>query len=710
MRLQLTLVAATLATVNTHANANTIVDGPSLLETVTVTATRDEARLADTAASVGVLNEAVVAEVNATHAADLLNRIPGVNIAQLGSSSQGTTAAIRQPVSYGPVYLYLENGVPTRSPAFFNHNALYAMNVAQASGMEVTKGPGSALYGSDAIGGVVNLISAAPQEEDALGITLEGGDDGWRRLQLNADKVIDGHSFTAKFDTVDSEGWRDNTDFTRNTLTTAWHTRAGEFDVSTVFTGTVLDMHTGGSGLNADDFKNNPALAGNLVGYRDVRAFRLSSAWERQFVDGSSVTITPYLRNNDLKYIATWTLNTGRVTCSGWGPCGLDSQDAHINKSGHSSAGVLLKYRQDIAGLGSFSLKNAFWIAGLDLDYSHGYTEQAYIIRTDSAPGDYWLSYEEAGELYDYDVDFSSVSPYIHAEADLTDRLRLSAGLRYDSVRYNYDNKLSVDLIDPIHKRPADTTLTLEHLSPKLGLTYDLSETLNAYAAYRHAFRIPSSGQLFRAGKNINSTDLDPVTANSYELGLRGQLHERIDFELAYYYMVKEDDILNSTDAFGARQNVNAGTTKHRGLELGFDVRLLDELQLGVSYTRSQHRYEDWQESASKDYSGNEMMDAPRSYANVRLEYRPALLNGGRIEAEWIHQGAHYINELNSANYDGHDLINLRASYQATPRLQVYANLLNAADEHYAETTGKWGPTYTPGRSRSVFAGIKYEL
>ena len=86
-----------------------------------------------------------------------MGRMPGVWVATTGG--EGHMTAIRQPLTTNPVYLYLEDGVPTRSTGFFNHNALYEINMPQADAIEVTKGPGSALYGSDAIGGVVNVLT-----------------------------------------------------------------------------------------------------------------------------------------------------------------------------------------------------------------------------------------------------------------------------------------------------------------------------------------------------------------------------------------------------------------------------------------------------------------------------------------------------------------------------------------------------------------------
>ena len=684
-----------------------------ILETIVVTASGSANTLADTAASIGVISGVEIEEVNPTHAAELMNRIPGVNIVQLGSGGSGVMAAIRQPVSTSPVYLYLENGVPTRAAGFFNHNALYEVNMSGANGVEIIKGPGSALYGSDAIGAVVNTLSGRPPREDKLSVNVEGGEDGYQRVQLNGAKLTANHGFTSKLDIVDNDGWREQTASERSAFTGSWNTNIGDnWSVNTVFTGTILDYETGGSGLSYDDYKDDPEQFGNLVGYRDVRAFRVSSAFERDFAN-STLSITPFLRSNELEYIATWTLNTGRVSppppwCPSC-PSSLDSQDAHKNESGHDSVGALLKWDYSLSD-------DSFVVTGLDIDYSEGYQKQTYIERSDADSGDYWMAYTPAGLLYDYDVDVLSLSPFVHYENQLTSALRLNAGLRYDYSHYDYQDNMSGAVIDPLHLRPEDQSVDFNHLSPKLGLTYQFSDDINGYASYRHAFRVPSSGQLFRSGSTADSTDLDPVKVDSFDIGLRGNLTERIAFDSSIYYMLKEDDILSVLDsATGVRRNTNAGETEHYGIELGLDFILSETLDLYIAYTQSEHKYKDW-EDRSGDYSGNDMPNAPETFANVRLRYGPMWLNGGRLELEWIHQGEHWIDEKNADDgratdrdtYDGHDLVNLRANYLLSPKLEVSLRVLNLTDELYAETTGKWGPTYTPGRPRTAFVGAKY--
>lgn len=102
-------------------------------------------------------------ELRPAQPAEAANRIPGVYVSP--TSTEGHFTAIRQPVTASPVFLFTEDGVPTRSSGFFNHNALYEVNSPHADGMEVIKGPGTALYGSDAVGGVVDVQTRRPSLE-----------------------------------------------------------------------------------------------------------------------------------------------------------------------------------------------------------------------------------------------------------------------------------------------------------------------------------------------------------------------------------------------------------------------------------------------------------------------------------------------------------------------------------------------------------------
>src|SRR3712207_3510031 len=124
-----------------------------------------------------------------------MNRLPGVHVSEL--SGEGHSLAIRQPITTKPMYLYLEDGVPTRPTGFFNHNALYEVNIPQSGGVEVIKGPGTALFGSDAIGGVVNVLTRPAPLVPSLDVSVEGGAYGYRRALVTGGLTRGGHGVRA---------------------------------------------------------------------------------------------------------------------------------------------------------------------------------------------------------------------------------------------------------------------------------------------------------------------------------------------------------------------------------------------------------------------------------------------------------------------------------------------------------------------------------
>ena len=148
-----------------------------------VTATRRPEPVLDVPLSIGRVGPETIQLVDPTHHAELLNRVAGVMI-QRGSGQESLTA-IRSPVLTGAgscgAFLFLENGVPIRPVGFCNVNVLYEVNTEQAQAIEVLRGPGSALYGSSAMHGTVNVIQPSPAERP-----LRGAQHGRRAIELLA--------------------------------------------------------------------------------------------------------------------------------------------------------------------------------------------------------------------------------------------------------------------------------------------------------------------------------------------------------------------------------------------------------------------------------------------------------------------------------------------------------------------------------------------
>lgn len=661
-------------------------DGPAVvLEDVVVTGTREGELKAETPLAVGGVKEKEVQETRPQHPAEIMGRVSGVYVNVTGG--EGHMTSIRQPMTTSPVYLFLEDGIPTRSTGFFNHNALYEVNIPQSGGIEVIKGPGTALYGSDAIGGTVNVLTRPAPVDPELDMTLEMGGFGFRRALVSAG----GHGARVDLNSTHTDGWRDSTKFDRLASTVRWdaETESGS-KIKTVATYSNIDQQTAGtSQISLADYLNNPTVNYTPVSYRKVQAIRLSSAYEKESGD-TLISVTPYVRSNSMDMVPNWSL----------------SYDAQRYNSGNNSVGALVKYRADFEPL------RARVIVGTDLDYSPGRYDENKLTTTKA--GNIYTAYTIGAKTYDYSVTYQGISPYIHTELSPTENFRLNLGLRYDNMGYSYNDNLSGPAVDNKHLRPASTNVNFTHLSPKAGLTYRFADSLNGFASYRHAFRAPSEGQLFRQGQAVSTVDLMPVKVDSYDVGLRGEVGEGFGWEISTYSMTKKDDIVSYTNTTNnTRETMNAGETLHRGIETTINARFTETVGMDIAYSYAKHTYGNWSPKTGLNYDGKEQASAPSEIANIRMNWRPAVLGGGRVEAEWERLGSYWMDDDNTHKYPGHNLFHLRASYKAGDTLEFFGRVANITDERYAMLsayTAASGEQYAPGMPRTFSAGVEYRF
>lgn len=660
-------------------------EAPALLPELVVTATRERQRLAETAASIGVVTQDAIRLVRPAHPSEIVNRVPGVWINVTGG--EGHMAAIRQPLTTDPVYLYLEDGVPTRSTGFFNHNALYEVNLPQAGGIEVMKGPATALYGSDAIGGVINLETQPPSRTPNASLSLDLGRYGWARVLASVSNSWGDHGLRGDLNLTRTGGWRDATDYHRESGTLRWDYRGGFGFFKTLIAFSSIDQQTAGSSaISESDYLDRPTVNYTPISYRKVQALRIHTTYELLTLR-SLLSVTPFARWNAMELLPNWTLTF----------------DPAIWDTENWSAGFLVKYRYDLEPL------RTRLIAGLDTDRSPGRRREQAI--TPTREGKIFTSYKVGDLLYDYDVTFHGLSPYLQAEFSPLEPLHFTAGLRLDFLGYDYTNHLSV-VTTGRHRRPPSTSVSYTHASPKVGLTYEVADELAVFAAYRHGFRVPSESQLFRQGQAINTVNLYPIKVDSYELGLRGRLIGGVRYDLAAYHMAKTDDIVAFTHPDGSRETMNAGKTQHRGVEVGISADVAPTLRLTLSYSYAEHRYQDWRPRADLNLSGKEMEQAPRQIGTAVLDFSPRLLNGGTFGVELERIGPYWMDAQNQERYQGHYLLTLRGSVGVGRYLTLFARVANVTNTKYAERatyTALQGRELAPGRPRTLYAGLRYE-
>jgi outer membrane receptor protein involved in Fe transport len=330
-------------------------EAPVHVAGVTVTASGAAQRQMSSSAAVGAVTGRELRETKPSHPAQIAARIAGVWV-NVAGSGEGHMTAIRQPLTTNPVYLYLEDGVPTRSTGFFNHNALYEINVPQAGRMEVLKGPGTALYGSDAIGGVINVETHAPAERASAELFAETGSSGWSRGLFSLSDTRGANGVRADLNLTRWDGWRDASGYDRHSGTIRWdHAIDASTKLKTVVSYSSIDQ-LDPSALSRSEYEANPKLNYYLFTTRNIRALRASTTLDVERGE-THVLFTPYVRDNRMELVPFWMLAFDPVTY----------------ETGHKSVGMLLRVRQKLP-----QLKTTL-TSGVDVDYSPGFRDEHQI-------------------------------------------------------------------------------------------------------------------------------------------------------------------------------------------------------------------------------------------------------------------------------------------------------------------------------------------
>jgi hypothetical protein len=689
-----------------------MVQSQTELPTVTVTATREEEKISETPISVGVVPQRSIQITKPAHPLEILGQVPGVSISV--TNGEGHQTAIRQGFTTSPVYLFLEDGIPTRATGNFNHNALYEVNIPSAGSIEVIRGPGSALHGSDAIGGIVNVLTKTPRANKGQDVSVELGGHGYRRLLGGFDTGSHGaRALRADVNLTHTDGWRTKTGYDRQSLNMRWD--AGPDDrtiVKTILGYTKIDQETGAnSALPWDLYQNNPTVNLRSPAYRKVDALRFSTAIERELGQGALLSFTPYFRGNKMELNGSFNF-TG---------------DARIENTEVFSLGLLAKYRKDL----NDSVRSRV-IAGLDLDHSPSSRKENKITLASTSIGPnslytQYTSYTIGDQMYNYDVAYQSASPYLHYEMSPSERLRLTAGLRYDSARYGMDNNRAAGYFTVSGREyysPAEASASFSRLSPKLGATYALNPEHHVYVTYNQGFRTPSESQLFRGGRSASggtqaarqaealalfnaSASLKAIKADQYEVGLRGAA-DKWNYDIVAYVLTKKDDLLSRRDDTGYSVQTNNGTTEHKGIEIGLGRSFTSRIRFDAALSYAKHTYKDWVTS-SENFSGKEIESSPRFLGNARLTVRP--VERVMTQLEWVRIGSYYLDAANTyGKYSGHDLFNLRASVDIAKQTSGFLRVMNLSDQRYADSASQSSATgglYSPGLPRTVYAGIE---
>jgi outer membrane receptor protein involved in Fe transport len=284
---------------------------------------------------------------------------------------------------------------------------------------------------------------------------------------------------------------------------------------------------------------------------------------------------------------------------------------------------------------------------------------------------------------------------------DLFPNLTLTAGVRYDSTRLDFEDEIT----------PANNgTKRFSRWTPRAGLTYTPLSVLTVYFNYGEGFRVPTTDELFAFGVGSSNADLKPMKSRTYEVGLRARPLPWLETTLAFFLTDVEDEIVFDPTVPPFGQNVNAPESRRQGVELGARLRPHEAVDVLLNYT-----YTDAGFTKSANLStgsvepGDRVPLVPMHRANGTITYRP--LPGLELSLNGLYVSRQVLlnDEANQLAFRIQDsfVLNARASY-TWKDVTGFIKLNNLTDAEY-ETFGivNAGQVFLmPAAGINVFGGV----
>lgn len=647
-------------------------------DTLVVTAERRATPASDAPTDITRLDRETLSFISADHVSEALARAPGVALHR-GSGAEHLTA-IRSPVLTGGAgagsFLFLENGVPIRSPGFANVNGLFDAHYEIADAIEIVRGPSGALYGANAIHGVINVFTPAPAEDFSANVEIFGDSEDRYKWRGAVSGARGAHSLLVGASVTSEAGYRRDAGLDQQKLTARHIYRGAGWSADTIFSFHNLEQETAGFIFGADTLRDRERRRDNAFpdAYRDAKSARLQSTIEIEKSAETSIRITPYARWHEMGFPQHFLPSNALETNSHWG--------AGVQSGVYHEAGPL-------------SL-----IAGVDAEIASGELREFQ-----SAPTIFSFT---QGLHYDYDVDAFYGSAFAQGRYAFSPRTSLTAAIRVDGAIYDYTNNTDTGIVGRF-LRIDDTVDRFLTASPKVSVRHEFSERASGYVSFARGARPPQTTDLYRLQINQTGDRARPEIIDALEAGMSVGDDDKVRLALTGFYMNKRNFFFRDADGF----NVTNGKTRHVGVEADVTIKLADtvSLQSAITYAAHTYRFDRPVGRASEAISfGDDIDSAPRVIANTRAAWRP--VDRLRLEAEWVFLGSYFTDAANDHSYDGHNLLHLRAEAGVSDQLSIFLSIRNVTDALYAERAdfAFGNDRFFPGEERTVGVGLRGSL
>lgn len=662
--------------------------GAEPIDTVVVTATRTEQQSFSTPAAIDAIDGAALREHRPrVNLSESLGRIPGVvvqnrqNYAQdLQVSSRGFGAR----ASFGVRGVRLiQDGIPLTMPDGQGQTGLFDLDGAQR--VEVLRGPFAALYGNSS-GGVIQIVTTDRIEEPTFELNTTAGEDGFRRYGAQFGVGVGALDVSGNLSRFETDGYRDHSAARRDVANLRVRYVPDERSSLTAIVNVLDQPDTQDPlGLTRAQLEEDPTQAGaNALALNTRKSIRHSQgglAYERSLTDRDRLRVMGYYGDRDLvQYLA----NPSTALTGSGGVVDL------ARKFGGGS--VQWDHEGELAG-GTYEIT-------VGVEYDRMEERRRGYVNVAGVRGD--LRRDEDDTVY-------SVNQYLIAQWRPFDRWVFSGGLRNSEVRFEVEDNFVVG------PNPDDSgKLSYDSTQPVLGVLFELTPRVNVFASAGRAFETPTFAELaYRPdGQPGLNFDLDAAISTNYELGLKAFVGDLGRLTATVFRSDTKDDIVTGPSPFPGRNTfVNAAETRREGAELAAQFIVEGGFDLGLAYTYTRARFEDFVSFGGDDLSGRRLPGVPEHsfYADVNWQHVPSGFSTG-LEARW--SGKIYVDDQNSDFADSYTTVNWHAGLRRAVGdwvLTGFVRVDNVADEDYVGSVvvnGANSRFFEPAPGRTYYLGF----
>ena len=648
----------------------------SLEEVMVTTATKTEKNIEGVSASIIVITEEEIQKTGASTLDKILEKVPSIN-AQYGrfphpSASSKASISLRGMGANGTLILVDGKRLSGETESPYEMTRITASMIER---IEIVKGSMSTLYGSDAIGGVINIITKKV-DKNVSTLDLKYGSNG------DGDAINKNVNFTNR-GSVDKLRYKINTSIDDTT----------PYKVNKSYTQQAINPSSGAD-LNGNSLDN---ISGNYdVTYKDEATVKtIGTRLEYDFSDNftAGLDLSYFTEDREGQYLGNASATSGGLITN----TPVNSEDKNrridissdfkylINDDLSMNTKVYRSYykkRNYTDPLTFDGATNTKFSANVTIDTLE--SDLTYILN-DSNIITTGLEYRKetrdsgainpdasSSEFITKVVNYKSL--FIQDEIEISDTLNAIIGTRYDNIS-NADNKITL----------------------QAGLVKEIAEDTSIRANYAQGYRTPDIAELYvvsmyykgakRYGSEVINTiktesyDLKPEQSQTFELSLSNKYENLSSVFTIFNNKVKDKiDLVSYNDSSSSTKyytSENIDQVDIKGAEVSFDYDLNKDIDLGLNATYLK---------TEDESTGKELTYTPDISASFSVNYK--ITNDLNTNLMLRYIGEQYSNSTNTEQTNNYTLVDLGAQYQINKNIEYYLGVDNIFNKEVDEEIG----------------------